>query len=196
MQFVIELERILEEYLTKTAHTFWDKITESNLIPNRVWLQPTSSSGKYHNKEGGFVPTIAEHTCEMLRGAVKCMRMFDITKKTSKCDVLLLGIVLHDAYKRGLDGKGKWTHSKHEDLIADKILDGKNAFLKFLSPEEVTILIDIVRFHSGRWSPASKKGRYEKGDFDFSNHHPYVLFIHSLDMLSSKNCLRLILGDS
>jgi len=194
MEFVKELERLLKKNLTDTAWKFWDAATDK-LLPNTVWFQLTSSGKKYHNKEGGFVPTIAEHTCEMLRAAIKCMYMFEITRRTSRCDVLLLGVVLHDVYKRGETGKNRWTHKSHEDLIADKILEGKTAFLKFLSNEEINILIEIVRFHSGRWSPAASKERYNEDKFDFSNHHPYVLFVHSLDMLSSKNCLRLILGD-
>jgi len=190
MKFVVELERLLKNNMTNTAWNFWDAATDNQIIPNRVWMSAASSGGKYHNKEGGFVPTIAEHTCEMLRGAIKCMSMFGITKKTSKCDLLILGVVLHDVFKRGIDGKGRWTVINHDNLIANKIIEGKSVFLKFLSVEEVNILVDIVRFHSGKWSTDADK------NFDFANYHPFILFVHSLDMLSSRNCLRLILGDT
>ena len=188
MKFEIELNRLLSENLTETAYKFWEVATEK-VIPKNVWQELASSSKKYHNKEGGFVPTIAEHTCEMLRGAIKCMSMFGITKKTSECDLLLMGVVLHDAFKRGADGTNRWTANDHDKLIADKVMDSTSAFHRFLSKEQHTILIDMVRFHSGKWSTDADK------DFDFAKLHPYVLFVHTLDMLSSRNCLKLILGD-
>ena len=187
MKFEIELDRLLKENISETAYNFWDAATDK-IIPTNIWKELASSSKKYHNKEGGFVPTIAEHTCEMLRGAIKCMSMFGITRKTSECDLLVMGVVLHDAFKRGEDGTGKWTAKDHDSLIANKVQDS-SAFLRFLSAEQHKILVDILRFHSGKWS-------YEAdNDFNFSNYHPYVLFVHTLDMLSSRNCLKLILGD-
>jgi len=187
MKFEIELDRLLRENLTETAYKFWE-VAKEKVIPTNVWQELASSSKKYHNKEGGFVPTIAEHTCEMLRGAIKCMSMFGITRKTSECDLLIMGVLLHDAFKRGVDGTNRWTAYDHDKLIADTVQDS-SAFLRFLSPEQHKILIDVLRFHSGKWSTDADK------TFDFSKLHPYVLFVHSLDMLSSRNCLKLIIGD-
>ena len=62
---------------------------------------------------------------------------------------------------------------------------GQNTFLKFLSEDSVDVLEEMTRFHSGRWSTDANE------NFDFKKRHPFVLFIHLLDMFSANNLIHI-----
>lgn len=180
--FIEKIEIILKKNLSEKGFELWLKLKER--IPN-IWSKPTSSTLKYHKKndENGRVPSVAEHSWEMLYAAEKIIDMFN--KNVNK-DVVFLSIILHDSFKYGLDGSTPHTENRHDKIIGDTIRDNKRLFLKLLSENDVSLLEEIVRFHSGRWSTDSSQ------NFSFDNHKPEVLFIHTLDMLSSKNLIKII----
>jgi len=181
MNYETLMNALLEKYMTKKTFSFW--IALNNTI-NSPWDKPTSSTGKYHQKEDGYVPSIAEHTYEMLYSLINIHSIFGVNKNSKELDLLILGVVMHDIVKYGNENDNKHTDTKHDKLIADRILDKKETFLKIFNEEEVDILIEMVRYHTGRWSTDAKK------DFDFKDFHPYVMFLHTLDMLSTRNCLK------
>ena len=180
-----EIRSILKENMTDKGFEFWDKLDSK--IPN-VWDRPTSSTGKYHQTEDGRVPVQAEHICLMLNTAVRLYKMFDITPKTSDADMLALAVVLHDSFKFGEDGKGKYTHKKHDTIIADKIVDKKDWFMSILDEDQCHILQEAVRFHSGRWSNEATP------EYDSNKLSKYSQFVHTLDMLDTANLLKYYKG--
>lgn len=182
MNYEEKMNELLKDHMTERGYEFW--IALNKKIPP-VWKRPTSSTGKYHKKREGYVPNVDEHTYDMLLSGTKIYRMFDIKKKTSDCDMILLGIAMHDIIKYGHENDRDHTHKEHDRLIADRIVEKKETFLQLLNEEQVDILIEMVRFHSGRWSADANIN-----DFNFKDHHPYVLFVHMLDMLSAADCLR------
>lgn len=180
--YVEKMNRLLKRNMTETCYSFWTAVIEKISI----WNRPTSSTMKYHQKEDGRVPTVAEHTYEMLYSCVKIWRLFDVQPKTENGDVLLLAVALHDAFKYGEKPlTRKHTDRKHDKICADMINRGKNTFLKFLSEDSVDVLEEAVRFHTGRWSTDVDS------KFDFDNHHPFVLFLHMLDMFSANNLIHM-----
>jgi len=184
MNYEEKMNELLEEHMTEKGFQFW-KALNSKIPP--VWKRPTSSTGKYHKKREGYVPNVDEHTYDMLISASKIYRMFDIKEKTSECDLLLLGIAMHDIIKYGHENDRDHTHKEHDRMIANRIEENKETYLKLFEDEEqVNILINMVRYHSGRWSADVK----DMNSFDFKDHHPYVLFVHILDMLSAADCLK------
>ena len=155
-------------------------------IPD-VWDRPSSSTGKYHKKANGSVPTIAHHTYEMLYAASKTIRMLGGALISTRNDALLMGIILHDALKYGPTGKTPHTSRTHEKEMAD-LLAGKPKLLKkHFNEDEIELLIDVIRFHSGRWSTDVPKAQQK--DFDFKDYRPEVLIVHFLDMLSTADVL-------
>lgn len=185
MNYLEKIDKLLEEQMTKKCFKLW-KAYEAK-IPN-IWDRPTSSTGKYHNKANGYVPSIAEHTYEMLYSFVKIMGAF--TKpKTSNSDAILLSIVFHDACKYGEGEESlnrKYTDRKHGKIVANKIELNKEIFLKVLKNKDFEILVESVRFHDGRWSVPKK----EIDSFTFQNYEPETQLLHTLDMLSSRNLLK------
>ncbi len=182
MNFEKQMNDQLAQHMTEKGFLFWGALNKSI---NSPWDKPTSSTGKYHQKKGGYVPSIAEHTHEMVYSAIKIYSMFGFHKKMVELDLLLIGVALHDIVKYGNDNDGDHTDNTHDKLIADRIADKRTTFLKLFSEEQIDILIEMVRYHSGRWSTDANTF-----NFNFSNDHPYVMFLHTLDMLSSRNCLK------
>ena len=184
MNYEIKMDELLEKNLTKTAFDFWN-ILKSKIPP--VWSRPTSSTGKYHKKEDGSVPNIAEHTYEMLYACINLWRMFDIKAKTSEGDTLLLAVALHDSYKYGKTPEERQhTVSDHDKIIADKIKNASKYLESFLQKSQVQVLEEATRFHNGRWSKDANMN-----DFNFSIYHPYTNFVHMLDMMSANNLIKM-----
>jgi len=183
MDYMMFMQELLKEELTKESYELLDAVI-SEILP--VWKRPASSGGKYHLKEDGSVPSIAEHTAEMLLAAVKTARMFHgCERKCTKKDVLLIAIVLHDSMKYGLDPThAKHTVRNHDKLAADFVRDLDGVFESVLGEENTKLLEDCIRYHSGRWSTGFNLVKDEKFD-------DMVFFVHALDMLSTSDNLKM-----
>ena len=174
---------LLEEYMTERSFKLWQGINK--ILPN-TWEKPTSSTGKWHKKLNGEVPSQAEHVYHMLYAATKIFRLFSYEKKSYDLDKLLFAISLHDSLKYGTLGNRAHTDRKHDKEAADMVSANKETFLKILTESQFYCMEEMIRFHSGQWSTDVPKN--EK--FDFSNYNKFVMFIHMLDMLSTADCLQ------
>jgi len=179
----LKIDKLLSENMSENGLKIWLWLFKK--IPN-IWDKPVSSSGKYHLKEDGHVPTIGEHTEEMLYTCIKLFSMFDIKPKTEDADILILGVLLHDSFKYGIENpiSAKHTNSKHDKIIADKIAFNRKIFSNVFGSDKTILLEDIVRHHMGRWGTDVEK------NFKFEGKDLRVFFIHVLDMLSSRNLLK------
>ena len=171
----------LKENLTDRAFSLWDGINKT--LPD-TWEKPTSSTGKYHKKLNGEVPSQAEHVYQMLYATKKLLKLFDIECKTINSDKLFFAVALHDSLKYGELGTRKHTDNSHDRLAANMVLSNKNTFLKLFSEEQLQVMDEAIRFHSGRWSTDAPK------DFNFKGYEPTTLFIHILDMLSTSDLIQ------
>jgi len=173
---------LLKKNLSENTFSLWEVIRDK--ISNKCWHKLTSSTGKYHKKENGYVPSIAEHTYEMLFAANKIINMFDgILNK----DIIFLSIVLHDSYKYGLVKTCQYTEEKHGEIIAETILYNKKVFSKIFSESEIDQLQMAVRYHDGKFSPIGKKNHFNRNFLT-----PEVTFLYTLDMMSSKNLIKVL----
>lgn len=180
------LDTLLKENMSEEGYKFWRAIYEH--IPP-VWNRPSSSTGKYHKKENGEVQTILEHTYEMAKSCCKVMRLFDNLKThTQEADTLILGILLHDAFKYGVNSPlyAKHTDKHHDRISGNTVGFNKDKFLKILTEKQVISLEHITRFHSGIWSTDAKV----ETDFSINKLSHEAFFVHVLDMLSTNGCLR------
>lgn len=183
MTFKERIIQLLEENMTENGFKLWKGIDK--ILPD-IWEKPTSSTGKYHKKRNGEVPSNAEHVYHMLYSACKLLRMFGVEKKTSDADKLLFSVVLHDTLKYGPQGTRKHTDKQHDKAAADMISSNKDTFLKILSENQFASLETAVRFHSGQWSTDVLKNQL----FTFSDYEPEVLFLHMLDMMSTADLIQ------
>jgi len=182
MTWYERIEELLNKNMTEKGFKLWKGI--DNMLPT-IWDKPTSSTGKYHQKAEGYVPDCAEHTYEMLHAAVPLLGAFNVTPTTTDADMILLAIVLHDSMKYGKEGELKHTTGKHDQLVGNMVEANKKTIQKLLTESQTDILIDSVRYHSGRWSTDATKA------FDFSQFNSIVMFIHMLDMLSTKDLIKI-----
>jgi len=179
------INELVKEYTTENCYKFWIAINKK--FPT-VWDRLSSSTKKYHKRKDGSISTIAEHTYEMLYSASKLMRMFDIKKNTIECNTLFLSIVFHDFFKYGIKpNERNHTDKKHDKISADVILQNKETFLKILDLDNFHILEESVRFHSGRWSTDVNSNI----EFDFEDYDPITIFVHTLDMMSSSDLIKI-----
>ncbi|MCP4374044.1 MAG: hypothetical protein GY797_38955 [Deltaproteobacteria bacterium] len=151
-----------------------------------IWNKPSASTGKYHKKADGSVPTIAHHTYEMLYAGTKIIRMFGGKLKSVQNDVYVMAIVLHDIQKYGPKGNMPHTNNYHDRSMADLLEKNIRVFTKHFSDYEAEKMIQGVRYHSGRWS----KSVPNMHEFDFADYDPIVMFTHMLDMMSTADVLQ------
>jgi hypothetical protein len=169
--------------MTKDGFNLLMKINSK--IPD-IWNRPSSSTGKYHKKSDGSIPSIAHHTFEMFYTAAKIIRMFGESKKSKQNDAFFIAIFLHDLRKYGKDGKLPHTTRNHDSDMADLLEKNKKVLMKYFSEAQTYMIIDGIKFHSGRWSASVPN----INNFDFEDYHPIVMFVHMFDMLSTADCLK------
>ena len=176
-----KIDELLEANMTDVSFRMWKALKEK--IPD-IRYRPSSSSGKYHRRNG-TVLSIYDHTYEMLVCCTKLFSIFNVEVKTKRADILLLSILFHDAFKYGIENpfSAQHTDRTHDRLVANIINDNKSFFMRVFTEEEVNLLEQCLRYHSGRWS--SDAGP----DFTFSKISAEALFIHILDMMSTHNLL-------
>jgi len=181
--YIEKIDQILKKHLTENSFELWIAIREN--ISNKCWNKPTSSSGKYHKKEdqGGRVPSVSEHTFEMMYAADKIIPMFEGNLNK---DIVFLSLALHDAYKYGLVKTCMSTEAKHDKIIADIIKNNQKTFSQALNERDTSILEEAVRRHMGKWGTDAPK------DFSYEKYSPLVLFLSTLDMMSSKNLIKVL----
>jgi len=182
LDFLEKINEILKENMSDLGYKFWVALEKK--IPN-AWNKPTSSTGKYHRRADGIVPTQGEHTWEMLYACSKLLGIFNVEKNTTEADTLLLAIALHDCLKYGIHPEGApHTDSTHDQKAADMVNKNSEIFQKVLDEGQTKRLEEAIRYHSGRWSTDARE------NFDFENIHPYAFFVHILDMLSTTDLIK------
>lgn len=183
MNYKDRMINILKENMTERGFKLWKGII--SIIPN-LWNKPSASTGKYHRKHNGEVPSISEHTYHLVYSTVKLFRMFDIHPNTPDADKLLFAASLHDSLKYGILGTRLHTSRTHDKDAADMVSENKNNFEKIMSEEQFFIMEEAIRFHSGRWSTDVLRNE----NFNFKNYNPETLFIHMLDMMSTADLIQ------
>ena len=179
--------KLLEDNMTEKGFSLWKGI--NSRLPD-IWLNPTSSTGKYHKKKNGDVPTQAEHVYHMLYSTVKLFRMFNIETKTADADKMLFAIALHDSLKYGQLGTRKHTDYQHDKNAADMVSENKETFQKIMTEEQFFVMEEAIRFHSGQWSTDAKNKA-----FTFNGYNPESMFVHMLDMMSTADLIQTDMRD-
>jgi hypothetical protein len=178
-----KIDEVLNRNMTEKCFKLWEGLNK--LLP-QTYDKSTSSTGKHHKKLNGEIPSQAEHIYHLVYSADKLIRMFNIEPKTNESDVIFLALVIHDSLKYGEFGSRKFSDKTHDKQAADMIEANREALLKIFSDDQVSVLSEMVRFHSGQWSTDVQPN--EK--FSFKNYHPFTFFIHMLDMMSTHDLIQ------
>ena len=175
--FFDELNYIKDDSLRKSL----GKLIE--LLPDYFFMEPASSTGKYHPKyalgEGGLL----RHTKAATRIGYELLSDLSIGKKytSREKDLMLMALLLHDGFKKGLVEE-RYTRFDHP-LIASKVIMD-NYEKVGLSSEDATFISDAIKTHMGDYTTDYNGNEVlEKPQTKYQN------FVHMCDYLASRKCL-------
>ena len=175
--FFDELNYIKDDSLRKSL----GKLIE--LLPDYFFMEPASSTGKYHPKyalgEGGLL----RHTKAATRIGYELLGDLSIGKKytSREKDLMLMALLLHDGFKKGLVEE-RYTRFDHP-LIASKVIMD-NYEKVGLSSEDATFISDAIKTHMGDYTTDYNGNEVlEKPQTKYQN------FVHMCDYLASRKCL-------
>ena len=153
------------------------------LLPEYIFHEAASSTGKYHPKytlgDGGLV----RHTKAATRFAYELLNnplIGDKYTDTEK-DLMYMSVILHDGLKRGLNEE-KYTRFDHPILMANYIEDNKDK-LK-LSDEERELVCSVIKTHMGPWTTD-----YNGNEILEKPKNKYQNFVHMCDFLASRKAI-------
>ena len=175
--FFDELNYIKDDSLRKSL----GKLIE--LLPDYFFMEPASSTGKYHPKyalgEGGLLRLTKAAT----RIGYELLGDLSIGKKytSREKDLMLMALLLHDGFKKGLVEE-RYTRFDHP-LIASKVIMD-NYEKVGLSSEDATFISDAIKTHMGDYTTDYNGNEVlEKPQTKYQN------FVHMCDYLASRKCL-------
>lgn len=154
-----------------------------DLLPDYFFVEPASSTGKYHPEfslgNGGLV----RHTKVVARIGYELYQDESITGKftESEKDLMIVGMILHDGLKSGLE-KSKYTLVEHPLLMADYICKNKEKLT--LSESEIDFLCNVISSHMGPWTTD-----YRGNEVLPKPVNKYQKFVHMCDYLASRKFL-------
>jgi len=132
------------------------------LAPKQFWIDPCSSSGKYHPPEDQVEGGIIVHSRKAVQVALSLFRFFDIKDQLVK-DKIIAACILHDIQKNGIPWKDK-TDYEHGPIAADWLMTNKvTKKLIQRNPDLIDIVL-LIKNHMGIWNkpnptPALKTGQ-------------------------------------
>jgi len=137
------------------------KHTLENDVPEYFWINPSSSSRKYHINDEKSKFGLVLHTCRVVKVMVDLCISAQITG--SDRDDLIVAAILHDAIKYGIPGNHH-TVSNHPNLVGEhlSISDKVN---------------NLIRTHSGQW--------FNPGEWADADEHQRLL--HQADYIASRS---------
>ena len=165
-----------------------DKVREScltmiNLLPDYIFHEAASSTGKYHPKYALGEAGLVRHTKAAVRFAYELLNDPSIGDKyTSKeKDLMIMGLILHDGLKRGLKEE-KYTRFDHPILMANYIEDNKDKLT--LEDKDRELVCSVIKTHMGPWTTD-----YDGNEVLEKPKTKYQNFVHMCDFLASRKCL-------
>jgi len=153
------------------------------LLPDYFFLEPASSTGKYHPSFSQGTGGLVRHTKVAVRIAYELLINETIGSafKQDEKDLMIFGLLIHDGLKCGLV-KSRYVLNNHPTLICEYLKDNKDKLT--LTDNEINFICSSVESHTGQWNK------------DFNNNeilpkpiNKYQKFIHMCDYLSSKKFL-------
>lgn len=164
-------EGVWDPVLERAAQAFWyhavDQLQDERIravvtgllereIAWQFFLAPASSSGRNHTAWQNGSAGLVRHVTEMAIGIWRIAQAFpecaDARGMPSPAamDMLLTGVILHDAWKGGVP----WEDQTHPDHHAFAARAWKTAAQQaWLPPATIENVYTAIWWHGGRWTP-------------------------------------------
>ena len=154
-----------------------------DLLTDYFFEVPASSTGKYHPAFSLGNSGLVRHTKVAVRIAFEFYNDESITGifKDEEKDLMLLGLLLHDGLKSGLE-KSEYTLVDHPLLMAQYIRDNQDKLT--LKPGEIDFITNVIESHMGPWTKDYKGNEVLPKPIN-----KYQKFVHMCDYLASRKFL-------
>lgn len=125
-----------------------------NNAPKRFWIEPASSTGKYHPHSSNGVSGLVMHTRQVFYIAKTILDtdVFDANR-----DIVLSACLLHDIAKYDDDSKSKYTIYNHAERAVD-LISSMPEILRFISiysrgvPDWFHEIMHCIARHDGKFN--------------------------------------------
>lgn len=175
--FSMELGYIQDNELRKSLL----KLIE--LLPEYWFVEPASSTGKYHPEyalgEGGLL----RHSKAAMRIGYELLVNPSIGEKYTnrEKDLMLMSLLVHDGLKLGLPQEN-YTRFDHPILMANFVIEHQEEIE--IREEDAKFMADVIQTHMGPWTTDYNGNEVlEKPKTKYQN------FVHMCDYLASRKCL-------
>lgn len=175
--FSMELGYIQDNELRKSLL----KLIE--LLPEYWFVEPASSTGKYHPEyalgEGGLL----RHSKAAMRIGYELLVNPSIGEKYTnrEKDLMLMSLLVHDGLKLGLPQEN-YTRFDHPILMANFVIEHQEEI--GIREEDAKFMADVIQTHMGPWTTDYNGNEVlEKPKTKYQN------FVHMCDYLASRKCL-------
>ena len=161
-----------------------------NNLPEYFFVEPASSTGKYHPEYALGKGGLLRHSKAAMRIGYELLSDPAIGSKYTdhEKDLMLMGILVHDGLKLGIK-KEKYTRFDHPILMANYVIDNKELF--GLKDIDASFIADVIKTHMGPWTTDYNGNEVlEKPVTKYQN------FVHMCDYLASKKCLLVPFDDN
>ena len=182
--YEIELGYIKDEKVRESC------LTMINLLPEYIFHEAASSTGKYHPKYALGEAGLVRHTKAAVRFAYELLNDPSIGDKYTdkEKDLMIMGLILHDGLKRGLKEE-KYTRFDHPILMANYIEDNKDKLT--ISDKERELVCSVIKTHMGPWTTD-----YDGNEVLEKPKTKYQNFVHMCDYLASRKAILLEFDDN
>ena len=154
-----------------------------NLLPEYWFIEPASSTGKYHPEYALGKGGLLRHSKAAMRIGYELLSNPCIGDKYTdrEKDLILMSLLVHDGLKLGLPQE-KYTRFDHPILMGKFILDKKDEL--GLNLEDATFMNDVIKTHMGPWTTD-----YDGNEVLEKPKTKYQNFVHMCDFLASRKCI-------
>ena len=131
-----------------------------NVLPEPFWVQPTSSTGKYHPACVNGISGLLIHTKRVVWFAIKLMNAYDTQGPSFfDHDSIIAACILHDGVKGG-KGVSNFEAYENHPLFVERLY--RECFPEETLTQWQQEIFDLIKYHMGPWSPESVKKPLEK----------------------------------
>ena len=161
-----------------------------NLLPEYWFIEPASSTGKYHPEYALGKGGLLRHSKAAMRIGYELLSNPCIGDKYTdrEKDLILMSLLVHDGLKLGLSQE-KYTRFDHPILMGKFILDKKDEI--GLNLEDATFMNDVIKTHMGPWTTD-----YDGNEVLEKPKTKYQNFVHMCDFLASRKCILVPFDDN
>ncbi len=154
-----------------------------NILPDYWFIEPASSTGKYHPEYATGEGVLLRHSKAAMRIGFELLNDPSIGDKytSHEKDLMLMSLLVHDGLKLG-NPKEKYTRFDHPILMGKLIVDEYDKLE--LTKEDAIFMNDVIKTHMGPWTTDYNGVEVlEKPKTKYQN------FVHMCDYLASRKCL-------